>query len=237
VPAAPLRILVTGFGGFPGSPRNPTAQLIAGLARDRPRFARLGIHIEVAMLPVIYAQTGPRLAALTEKFRPDAILHFGVAPRRTKLSVETRALNRVSLLHPDASGARASRRAVAPGAPPHLKSTLPSSLIAAALRRAGFDAAVSNDAGDYVCNQTLFLSLCGTVAPSPSSAERLAPRTHAPLVGFIHVPPLAIHGRPSAGRRGLSLAAATRAAAAAVLACAPKLRQGCADASPGARFA
>jgi pyroglutamyl-peptidase len=212
VTAAPLRILVTGFDGFPGSPRNPTEKMMAALARDRPRFARLGIRLEVAVLPVVYVQTGRRLAALAGKFRPDAIVHFGVASRRTKLCVETRALNRMSLLHPDASGARAAGHTIVARAPLRLKSTLPCGLIAAALRKAGFDAAVSIDAGHYVCNQTLFLSLSQIDA-----SRNLAPQNLAPLVGFIHVPPLGMNRR-------LSLDAATRAAATALLALAPKLR-------------
>jgi pyroglutamyl-peptidase len=204
--APPLRILVTGFGGFPGARKNPTARMIGELVRCRPRLARAGICLELAVLPVIYAETGPRLAALAQKIRPDAILHFGVAPRRTKLCVETRALNRASVLHPDASGAVAAARAVVRHAPMSLKSTVPCGLIAAALRKGGFDAALSIDAGDYVCNQTLFLSL----------NQSRAPQGFAPLVGFIHVP-----GR----RSGLAAARLSLTAATAILALAPGLRR------------
>jgi pyroglutamyl-peptidase len=97
-------------------------------------------------------------------------------------------------------------RTVVARAPTSLASTIPCGLIAAALRRAGFDAAVSIDAGDYVCNQTLFLSL---------------KRAYAPVIGFIHVPP---HRRLAAARC-LSLEEATRAAATVILALAPSLRQ------------
>lgn len=197
--AAPLRILVTGFDGFPGSPNNPTARMIARLARRRPRFLRAGISLRLAVLPVIYAGIGPRLDALMRAHRPDAVLHFGVAPRRQRISVESRARNRLSLLHPDAGGAMAPAREIVAGAPLLVKSTLPCGRIAAALRRRGFEAAVSIDAGDYVCNQTLFLSLS---------------RRHAPVVGFIHVPP----------QKRLGLEAATEAAATAILALAPGLR-------------
>jgi pyroglutamyl-peptidase len=219
VPAEPLRVVVTGFGGFPGSAKNPTAGMIAELAGYRSRFARLGIRLELCVLPVIYAKIEPSLAFLARKIRPHAILHFGVAPRRTKFCVEARALNRLSLLHSDASGARSQHRAIVAKAPMSLRSTVPAEVIAAALRRNGFDGAVSIDAGDYVCNQTLFLSLS------------LAPQKDAPLVGFIHVPPLAArHRRSFAGKR-LGVASATRAAAIAILALAPKLRS--ARARPG----
>jgi pyroglutamyl-peptidase len=200
------RILVTGFGGFPGAPKNPTARMIAELARYRPQLARAGICLELAVLPVVYAEIGPRLEALARKIQPDAIVHFGVAPRRTRLCVETRALNRVSLLHPDASGARPARRDIIAGAPKSQRSTLPCGQIAAALRRRGFNAALSTDAGDYVCNQTLFQSL----------HRSHAPQNRVPLVGFIHVP----------GRRGeLTAARLTLAAATAIRALAPSLRR------------
>lgn len=213
----PLRILVTGFDGFPGSPKNPTVKMIAALAKHRQRLALAGIRLDLFVLPVIYAQTASRLARLEEEIRPDAILHFGVAARRTKLCVETRALNRVSLLHPDASGARAERRAIIAKAPMSLKSTIPCGLVAAALRRNGFAAAVSINAGDYVCNQTLFLSLSQNQRPRHHAAQDLAP-----LVGFIHVPPLAARHRRRAGR--LSLEETTRAALVAIGALAPALR-------------
>jgi pyroglutamyl-peptidase len=200
------RILVTGFGGFPGARKNPTARMIAELAHYRPQLARTGICLELAVLPVVYAEIGPRLEALAQKIRPDAMLHFGVAPRRTRLCVEARALNRVSLLHPDASGARPARREIIEHGPKSLKATLPCGQIAAALRRRGFDAAVSIDAGDYVCNETLFRSL----------HRSHAPQNRVPLVGFIHVP----------GRRGgLTAARLTLAAATIIRALAPGVRR------------
>jgi pyroglutamyl-peptidase len=213
VPAEPLRVLVTGFGGFPGSRKNPTASMIAALARYRPRFARLGIRLELCVLPVVFAQIAPSLAFLAREIRPNAILHFGVAPRRAKFCVEARAVNRLSLLRPDAAGARAQHRAVVAQAPTSLKSTVPAEVIAAALRLNGFDAAVSIDAGDYVCNQTLFLSLSQNLAPQ-----------HAALVGFIHVPALAARDRHSLAAKRLRVAQATRAAAIAILTLAPQLR-------------
>ncbi|VTZ50933.1 Peptidase C15 pyroglutamyl peptidase I [Methylocella tundrae] len=211
-PGAPLRILVTGFAGFPGSPKNPTAKMMAALASYRLRLALTGIRLEPHVLPVIYAEIAPRLVRLQKEIEPDAILHFGVATRRTKFCVEARALNRVSILHPDASGATAPRRAIIAGAPMSLTSSVPCGLIAAELRRNGFAAAVSTDAGDYVCNQTLFLSL----------NQGHMQQNHAPLVGFVHVPPLAVRYRRGTGR--FSLDDAVRAALVAIRILAPALR-------------
>jgi pyroglutamyl-peptidase len=171
-----VRILVTGFGAFPGAPTNPTEALIARLATQKPRLARLGIRLELALLPVVYGKTQGRLTAAIADAAPDAILHFGLAGRRTAISVETRALNRLSILRVDAAGACAVQPAIVKGGLQVAWSRFPAARIAAALRHAGCAAHLSIDAGDYICNQVLYLSLTQSAVP---------------LVGFIHVPPLA----------------------------------------------
>jgi pyroglutamyl-peptidase len=212
VKAWPLRILVTGFGGFPGTRDNPATRLIRALGAHKARLARLGIVLELDVLPVNYAEVAEKLEALNATLKPDAILHFGLAPRRKYVSIETRALNRVSLLHCDASGARARHRVIVPGAPHAVRSTFPTRQIAAAFCRAGYRARLSSNAGNYVCNETFYHSLI---------------RSPARSVGFIHVPRLARPDRPlRASRcRRENLAGLTRAALIAILVTAPKLRQ------------
>jgi pyroglutamyl-peptidase len=212
VKAWPLRILVTDFGSFPGIRENPTARLIRALGAHKVRLARLGIALELELLPVHFAEVTEKLEALDVTFKPDAILHFGLATRRKFFSIETRARNRVSLLHCDASGARARCRAIAPGAVHIARSTFPAHQIEAALRRAGFRAHLSSNAGDYVCNATLYLSLA---------------RSHARAIGFIHVPRLARLDRPKAASRYRreNLAGLTRAALITILVTAQNLRR------------
>ena len=169
---APRRtILVTGFGGFPGSPRNPTEAIVVHLKRHRARLSRLGVALESAILPVVYATLQSRLEILVDAHRPDVILHFGVAGRRRRISIETRAVNRAGL-HPDASGRRADQILQPTGRSAH-RATTPAARIAAALRSRNIACEISRDAGDYVCNAALFRSLAGRLAPE---------------VGFIHVP-------------------------------------------------
>jgi pyroglutamyl-peptidase len=208
----PLRILVTGFGSFPGTRENPTARLIRALGAHKARLARLGIALELELLPVHFAEITERLEALNFTFKPDAILHFGLAARRKYFSVETRALNRVSLLHCDASGARAPCGAITPGAVHIGCSIFPAHQIEAALRRAGFLAHLSSNAGDYVCNATLYLSLT---------------RSHARAIGFIHVPRLARLDRPKrvSRYRRENFAGLTRVALIAILVTAQNLRR------------
>lgn len=173
------RLLVTGFGSFPGARFNPTVGLMAALKRQTALFARLGVRLETHVLPVLHGEIGPRLARLIAEIRPAAILHFGFAGRRRCLSIETRACNRISLLHPDARGAFAEDFVLVRGGPMIATSPLPAARIAATLRRAGMACRISRDAGTYLCNAALYHSLIGYQAPA----------------GFIHVP------RPARGDR------------------------------------
>ena len=171
----PLRILVTGFGSFPGVHDNPTALLLPALSKHRARLARLGIALERAVLPVDYAEVVRKLEELNETLKPDAILHFGLASRRKAFSIETRALNRLSLLRCDASGARAAQRAILPGAPQAVRSTFPARQIEAELRRAGLRARLSVNAGSYsATRRCIFRSHAHTPARWVSSMSRVS---------------------------------------------------------------
>jgi pyroglutamyl-peptidase len=173
-----LVILVTGFGAFPGAPRNPTEVLMRDLATLEGRLARLGVTFERRVLPVVYDEIAPRLKSLIAETAPDMILHFGLAGRRHKISIETRALNRMNMLHPDAAGRWPESLAVLEGRSAFIKKALiPVRKLDAALHKAGIASELSIDAGDYVCNQTFYLSLV------------LAEGMHR-CVGFIHVPKL-----------------------------------------------
>jgi pyroglutamyl-peptidase len=205
-------VLLTGFGAFPGAPSNPSAGIIRLLAgAPTARLARLGIRLERHVLPVVFAAAPQRLAILIESLRPSAVLHIGLAGRRRSLCVETRACNFVSQLHPDARRQTPVSRSITPGGVPARAARVPSQRLVHALRAAGARSQISIDAGSYVCNQTLYLTL----------------GTETALAGFIHVP------RPR-GRRppGMSkmpppptLAGMARAIEAALVVFATELRR------------
>jgi pyroglutamyl-peptidase len=196
----PPIILVTGFGAFPGAPENPTQLLMRTLAVLERRLARRGVKLERRVLPVIYDEIGSTLERLIAEIAPDAMLHFGLAARRSAISVETRAVNRLGLMHPDAVGHLPKTRSVlSNGEAFSLKARVPTSRLHAALRQAGIASALSIDAGDYVCNQTFYLSL--------AMAEGTQRR-----VGFIHVPKM---GAP----------ALTKAVSVLIMALVPDLRR------------
>ena len=166
-------ILVTGFGPFPGAPFNPTAPLVARLARlRRPALADLTIVPHV--FATSYAAVDRELPQLIAKHRPDALLMFGLAPRTRFIRIETRARNVLALL-PDAGGAQPRGHAIATGEPHALAMPAPALRLLAAARAARLPAALSRDAGRYLCNY-----LCWQAASAAGKKPRVA--------AFVHVP-------------------------------------------------
>jgi pyroglutamyl-peptidase len=168
-------LLVTGFGPFPGAPENPTAELVEALSGDAPESFGVGT-LRTAVLPTEFVRSWSRLRSLYRRFDPDIVVHFGLSARATEIRLETSARNRVGPERVDASGATPRLRRVSPRGPERLLATLPTSDLRAALLAAGFATVTSDDAGDYVCNATLYRSL----AVFRGTSRR---------VGFIHVPP------------------------------------------------
>ncbi len=164
-----MTLLVTGFGPFPGMPRNPSAMVVSALARHRAAFGRKHIVLSTRILPVLY----DLVAAFSPAPAPDVIVHIGVAGRRRELSIETVAHNRRSARHPDASGRAPWPIRPGPVARHTIRAEWDARNLAMALRRAGVPASPSRDAGAYVCNALLYRSLDSKLAPAL----------------FIHIPP------------------------------------------------
>jgi pyroglutamyl-peptidase len=168
------RILVTGFGPFPGAPENPTEQLVQTLAARQPAPICAGL-LRAAVLPTDYRRSWSALRRLYGDFQPDIVLHFGLSRRARAVHVERVARKRCSPELPDAAGFSPSSGLARRFGPESLVSTLPVEAIAPCLQQAGIPVAISEDAGGYVCNATFYRSL-------------LAAQTGA-LVGLIHLPP------------------------------------------------
>jgi hypothetical protein len=112
-----LRILVTGFEPFGGSPVNPSAMAAESLAHGR--FP--GTEVRALVLPVV-GGTEPgsaraALDAMLEAFPADAAIHFGEAHVRGEVSVERVAVNLRDYRIADNSGAFAEDSPVVDGAP------------------------------------------------------------------------------------------------------------------------
>jgi pyroglutamyl-peptidase len=155
------RLLVTGFGPFPGIPRNPSAEAARRLACSL-RWRRLGLEVELAELSTAYAALDSELRPALREHAPDALLMIGVAGRAREVRIETRARNRAGILRPDARKAT-PRRLVLDGGPAERRTrTVPEHHVAI-LRRHGFRVRASIDAGDYLCNASYFAALEGNM--------------------------------------------------------------------------
>jgi pyroglutamyl-peptidase len=161
---------------------NPTAALVTALAAEGGGGCRLVAKV----LPTEYRRSWTMLRRAVLRHRPDIILHFGFAPK-----AETVALERFGRL---ACGAKSDAAGYTPRSgtasrfgPDRLAASIPLDPVAAALREAGFDVAMSEDAGGYLCNATFYRSL-----------QRLGRVRH---VGFVHLPGCGPYADSDAYRR------------------------------------
>jgi pyroglutamyl-peptidase len=183
----PLRILITGFGPFPGAPFNPTMPLVERLMLlRRPAFD--DIERRSHIFHVTYATVDRELPELLAEFKPQALLMFGLAARTSYLRVETRARNAVTTIWPDADGTRVRKGSIAACDDAMMFGPHTTKLLRAALAT-GIDARASRDAGSYLCN---YLSWRAIEATQREDGPELA--------AFIHVPLLARSGPAKPGR-------------------------------------
>ena len=176
-----LRILVTGFGPFPGAPENPTAALVRALARKTWPGATIKAHVFATR----YKAVDRALPRLLKEFQPDALIMFGLATRSRAIRVETLARNRISPL-PDAGGFTRGPGAIDAAAPRSVKVRAPVAALLRTVNRTGLSARLSRNAGDYLCNYVLWHA---TRATGKSGGLGLS--------GFIHVPLLSPRFTPA----------------------------------------
>jgi pyroglutamyl-peptidase len=172
-----LRILITGFGPFPGAPFNPTEPLVARLLRLR-RPALGEVELTGHIFPVTYREIDRQLPDLLAAHRPHALLMFGLASRTPHVRVETRARNAVTVLWPDTDHAGVRKGSIAGGADALTFGPHTAKLLRAAVST-GIDARASRDAGSYLCN---YLSWRAIEAARGNNSPRLTAFVHIPLL-------------------------------------------------------
>src|ERR1700687_1887959 len=172
-----LRILITGFGPFPGAPYNPTPPLVARLQRLR-RPALGDVELIRHLFHVTYSTVDRELPELIARHRPQALLMFGLADRTAHVRIETRARNAVTTLFPDADRTRARKGSISGGADAMMFGPHTGKLLRAA-DGTGIDARASRDAGSYLCN---YLSWRAIEATCRDKGPRLAALVHVPLI-------------------------------------------------------
>jgi pyroglutamyl-peptidase len=183
----PPKILITGFGRFPGAASNPTTPLVARLVRAA---RRQGLDCVAHVFATRYAAVDRELPALIAEHRPDVIVMFGLAGRRRHVCIELIARNRMSSWFPDASGVAPPRGTIAAGGPASLRGLAAFSHVLAAARASRVRTRPSRDAGKYLCNYLYWRAL--EAAAQPDGPRRAV---------FIHVPPAGTAPRPRARAR------------------------------------
>ncbi len=190
-----LRILVTGFGPFPGAPYNPTQPLVKRLLRLR-RPALGDVELTGHIFPVTYQAVDRELPELLERQRPHALLMFGLANNTPYVRIETRARNAVTTLWPDADHARARKGSIAPDASATMFGPHTAKLLRAALAT-GVDARASRDAGSYLCNYLSWRAIEAVGAGhDPEKWKPIFGKDHPQtkisdgpvLAAFVHIP-------------------------------------------------
>jgi pyroglutamyl-peptidase len=172
-----LRILITGFGPFPGAPFNSTQPLVARLLRLR-RPALGDVELSGHIFPVTYKAVDRQLPELLANLRPDALLMFGLASRTPYIRIETRARNAVTTLWPDADHTRVGKGSISGGAGAMRFGPHTAKLLRAA-KDTGVDARASRDAGSYLCN---YLSWRAIETVGAGNGPHLAAFVHVPLM-------------------------------------------------------
>lgn len=166
-------MLVTGFEAFGGHTANPSLEVAKALDGRAVGDA----VVRGAILPVHHAEAAPQVSRLLDETDPLAVVHLGLAAGRARIALERVAVNVMDFDTPDNAGHRARGEPCVPGGPAAYFATLPLDAVLAALLAEGIPAYVSNTAGTYLCNQTMY----GTL-------HLLARRGHPARAGFVHLP-------------------------------------------------
>ena len=173
------KLLITGFDPFGGETVNPAWEAVKLLPDTVGEYALCKLEI-----PTVFGAAASTVLAKAEELRPDVILCIGQAGSRNAVTPERIGINIRSARIADNAGDQPQEQPIIPGGADGLFATVPVKAMADAITAAGLPASVSNTAGTFVCNDTLY-TLLHHYQNTPVR------------VGFIHVPWLPEQGSPS----------------------------------------
>ena len=163
-------LLITGFDPFGGETVNPSWEAVSRLPDTVGNYRLTKLQI-----PTIFGAAAQTVLTAAAADAPDVILCVGQAGGRDAVTPERIAINMASAKIPDNAGNIPVETPVIPGAPDGIFSTVPVAAMAEAISAAGLPGKISNTAGTFVCNDTLY-RLLHHFAGTPTR------------VGFLHVP-------------------------------------------------
>ena len=144
-----MKILLTGFEPFGGSPLNPSASVVEALASDTPA----DIELATMVLPVIGVEAGDRVVGRVESDSPDAVVMLGEATGRPGVSIEQIAINLRDYRMSDNAGNCTTDEPVVEGGPDAYFASLPVRRLVESIRDIGVPASRSLTAGAFLCNE------------------------------------------------------------------------------------
>ena len=190
------KLLITGFDPFGGAAVNPSWLAVRELPDVVGDYELCKLEI-----PTVFAEATRVVLEKAAQFQPDVILCVGQAGGRAAVTPERIGVNIRDGRICDNAGNQPKGEFVAEDGPAAYFSTVPVVAMAEAIESQGILATVSNSAGAFVCNDTLY----GLLHHYAGTAVR---------VGFIHVPYIPEQGEPN-----MPLERITAALEAAITAC------------------
>lgn len=190
------KLLITGFDPFGGASINPAWEAVKLLPDAIGDFELTKLEI-----PTVFGLATEKVLEKAAEVCPDVILCIGQAGGRAAVTPERIGVNIRDAKIADNAGNQPVGQFVAEEGPAAYFATVPVMAMADAIRAAGLPGQVSNSAGAFVCNDTLY----GVLHHYAGTNVK---------VGFIHVPWLPEQGSPS-----LPLEQTAQALEAAIRAC------------------
>lgn len=173
------KLLITGFDPFGGATVNPSWQAVSRLPDTVGDFELCKLEI-----PTVYDLATRVVLEKAAEFQPDVILCVGQAGGRDSITPERIGVNIRDARISDNAGNQPRGEFVAEDGPAAYFATVPVVKMVQAVEAAGIKATVSNSAGAFVCNDTLY----GILHHFAGTDVRC---------GFIHVPYIPQQGNPS----------------------------------------
>jgi len=147
-----MKLLLSGFEPFGIHSVNPSWEVAQRIAAQPPK----GVDVQAKQLPVSYTSAWPMLKAAIRDYQPDVVLMMGVASKRTGINFERVALNLDDSASADNENTVRTDSVIRNNGAMAYISTLPVKAMLDATLAIGIEAKVSNSAGTYVCNHTMY---------------------------------------------------------------------------------
>ena len=173
------KLLITGFDPFGGESVNPSWEAVKLLPDTIGDY-----QLHKLQIPTVFGLAPQKVLEAARAIEPDVIISVGQAGTRDSVTPERIGINMRSARIADNAGRIPVEESIVPDGPDGLFSTLPVAAMVDAIRAADLPAAISNTAGTFVCNDTLY-SLLHHYQGTPVRC------------GFIHVPWLPEQGTPN----------------------------------------